>query len=113
MTFSSTNFQNLIDLVSISSSVMAEAMNGIHTSQISLDSTLVTLGDAGAAAFQDGFWYMACRLLAPKAKLPGFKGTIVFIWRIRSGLTIQDAGEGFVFQFDSEAVRNRILHGGP
>ncbi|XP_062014378.1 uncharacterized protein LOC133730887 [Rosa rugosa] len=92
---------------------MAEGMNGGHSPLINSDSTLVLLGEAGTAAFQDGFWYMAGRLLAPKAKFPGFKGTIATIWRIKLGLTIQDAGERFVFQFNSEAMRNRILHGGP
>ncbi|KAM5551537.1 hypothetical protein ABKV19_026400 [Rosa sericea] len=77
------------------------------------DSTLVALGDAGAAAFQDNRWYMVGRLLAPKAGFPGFKGTISTIWHLRSGLTIQEAGERFVFQFENESVRNRILHGGP
>ncbi|XP_024161702.1 uncharacterized protein LOC112168993 [Rosa chinensis] len=77
------------------------------------DSTLVALGDAGAAAFQDHHWYMVGRLLAPKTGFPSFKGTISNIWHLRSGLTIQDAGERFVFQFEDESVRNRIMHGGP
>ncbi|XP_062021143.1 uncharacterized protein LOC133737638 [Rosa rugosa] len=76
-------------------------------------SARVSLGSAGLEALKADCWYMVGRLLRPKAMFPGFKGTISSIWRIRSGLTIQDVRDRFVFQFDREADRNKILHGGP
>ncbi|KAL6183955.1 hypothetical protein ACLB2K_045364 [Fragaria x ananassa] len=40
-------------------------------------------------------------------------GTIPSIWRQRSGLQIHSEGDRFVFQFDREANRNKVLHSGP
>ncbi|XP_024200294.1 uncharacterized protein LOC112203582 [Rosa chinensis] len=91
---------------------MTEAIDHLAAVLTPSDSTVVSLGAAGAAAFQEGYFLLG-RLLAPKAKLPGFKGTIPTIWHIRSGLTIQDTGELFVFQFESASMRTRIMHGGP
>ncbi|XP_024195636.1 uncharacterized protein LOC112198752 [Rosa chinensis] len=56
---------------------------------------------------------MVGRLLGPKNKFLGFKGTISTIWRMKSGLSIQDIGNRFVFQFGRENKHNKILHGGP
>ncbi|XP_024199906.1 uncharacterized protein LOC112203121 [Rosa chinensis] len=77
------------------------------------DSAKVSLGAAGTAALQDNRWYMVGRLLGPKSRFPGFKGTISSIWRIKSGLSVHDAGDRFMFQFNHEANRNRALHEGP
>ncbi|XP_062014687.1 uncharacterized protein LOC133731270 [Rosa rugosa] len=76
-------------------------------------STRVSFGLARSAALQDDHWYMVGRLLGTKARFPGFNGTISSIWRIKSGLMIQDAGDRFLFQFEREADINRALHGGP
>ncbi|XP_024163966.1 uncharacterized protein LOC112170932 [Rosa chinensis] len=72
----------------------------------------VSFGLAGSAALQDDHWYIVGRLLGPKTRFLGFKGTISSIWRIKSRLTIQDASDRFLFQFEREADKNRALHGG-
>ncbi|XP_024175430.1 uncharacterized protein LOC112181225 [Rosa chinensis] len=76
-------------------------------------SARVSLGLARAAALQDDHWYMVGHLLRPKTRFLRFKSTIPSIWHLKFGLSIQDAGDRFLFQFDREADRNRALHGGP
>ncbi|XP_024196186.1 uncharacterized protein LOC112199391 [Rosa chinensis] len=91
---------------------MAAMGDGSAAALINHDSARVSLGFAGLEALRAYRWYMVGQLLGPEAMFPSFKGTISTIWRIRSGLIIQDVGECFVFQFDRVADRNKILHGG-
>ncbi|PRQ57661.1 hypothetical protein RchiOBHm_Chr1g0350781 [Rosa chinensis] len=77
------------------------------------DSACVSLGSTRKTTLQDNHWYMVSRLLGPKARFNGFNGIIPSIWRIKSGLSIHDTRDRFLFQFDREADRNRALHGGP
>ncbi|KAL6133895.1 hypothetical protein ACLB2K_066128 [Fragaria x ananassa] len=73
----------------------------------------VNFGPAGEAALEVSHYFMVGRLLKRCPNDAGFMGTIPSIWRQHSGLQIHPEGDRFVFQFDREATRNKVLHGGP
>ena len=64
------------------------------------DSVQVNLDADGQGALIDRYFYLAGRLMGQKVRFPGFKGTIPTIWKMRKGLSIHDAGDRFIFQFD-------------
>ncbi|KAL6134801.1 hypothetical protein ACLB2K_067029 [Fragaria x ananassa] len=70
------------------------------------DSSRIKIGVERGGAIQEDHAYLVGRLLGPKEKFPGFKRTISTIWRMKRGLSMLDAGDRFVFQFERVAEQN-------
>ncbi|KAL6146771.1 hypothetical protein ACLB2K_057448 [Fragaria x ananassa] len=94
-------------IASLSSSFQAASSNLLLS-----NSSRLKIGIERGAATKDDHSYLVGRLLGPKDRFPGFKGTISTIWRVKKGLSVSDAGDHYVFQFDRVSVRNQVFHGG-
>ncbi|KAL6131338.1 hypothetical protein ACLB2K_069714 [Fragaria x ananassa] len=65
---------------------LSTAFQATSSNLLLSNSSRLKIGIERGAATKDDHSYLVGRLLGPKDKLPGFKGTISTIWRVKKGL---------------------------